>query len=278
MLSYRHAFHAGNHADLLKHWVLTLCLQYLKNKDKPFLYLDTHAGAGGYSLRDEKAGKTGEYQQGIERLWQAQAIPPVFDDYLQTVRAFNQNETITRYPGSPQIAAQLLRDEDRLCLAELHGSDYQLLQQQLGGDRRVRILHEDGFQQLKAQLPPASRRGLILIDPPYELKEDYQQLLEALKEGLKRFATGCYLVWYPLLSSSESQRFSTQLRNLPCEKWLDVALQVEAKPTGAGMYGSGMFVINPPYLLKEQLQQGLPWLTELLAVDEVACFRLDSQG
>lgn len=264
MLSYRHAFHAGNHADVLKHWVLVLCLQYLKQKDKPFLYLDTHAGAGAYKLLEEHAQATGEYQQGIARLWQQRDAPAPLADYLQVVRQFNR-DALVRYPGSAAIAALLLRDQDQLFAAELHPSDQAELKKNLSGHQHTRVISGDGLQQIKALLPPQSRRGLILIDPPYEQEQEYKLVQQSLKEGLKRFATGTYLVWYPLLNKPASQRFSAQLASLPGIDWLDVQLQVTARPSGYGMYGSGMFVINPPYTIKQNLELGLPWLLSKLA-------------
>lgn len=277
MLSYRHAFHAGNHADVLKHWLLVQCLQYLKRKEKPFLYLDTHAGAGAYSLVEEFAQATGEYQRGIARLWQQSDVPAALQEYLQVIRNFNHGELI-RYPGSALIAARLLREQDQLCATELHPNDQQLLRQNLARNKRARVIAEDGFQQLKALLPPPSRRALVLIDPPYERDEEYKRVLQSLKEGLKRFATGSYLVWYPLLNKASSQQFPQQLRALKNIEWLDVQLQVQARPRGAGMYGSGMFIINPPYTLQGELEQTLPWLSRELAVEGQGQYHIHSNN
>lgn len=274
MLSYRHAYHAGNHADILKHWVQVLCLQYMKKKDKPFFYIDTHAGAGLYALYEGFAQKTGEYRDGIGRLWVQKKVPDVFADYMECVR--RQNEASLKfYPGSPLVAAQLLREDDRLRVVEMHTSDLKHLEKNLADDPRVQVIDGDGFEQIKALLPPPTRRGLILMDPPYELKEDYRRVLTALREGLKRFATGTYLIWYPLLNANYSQRFVSQLQGLPCDDWLNVQLQVCEMPSGHGMYGSGMFVINPPYVLREQLREGLPWLVKLLAQGDGADHRLE---
>lgn len=275
MLSYRHAYHAGNHADILKHWVEVLCIQYMKNKDKPFFYIDTHAGAGLYALYEGFAQKTGEYKDGIGRLWNQKNIPAVFDDYLQCIRSANETG-LKYYPGSPAIAAQLLRDHDPLRLVEMHTSDLRHLEKNLGDDPRVMVINGDGFEQIKALLPPSTRRGLVLMDPPYEIKNDYRHVLTSLQEGLKRFATGTYLVWYPLLNANYSQRFAGQLQALPCDNWLNVQLQVSAMPGGHGMYGSGMFVINPPFVLREQLLVGLPWLVNLLAQGEGADYVLEA--
>ncbi len=269
MLSYRHGFHAGNHGDVLKHWVLVLCLEYLKQKDKPFFYIDTHSGSGRYSLSDPYARKTAEADDGIARLWQAAQLPEVLHSYLEQVRACNQDQ-LTRYPGSPALAASLLREDDRLRLIEMHSADLKALHKLFARDRRAKVLEGDGFLQVKGLLPPASRRGLVLMDPSYEIKSDYSKVVKSIRECLKRFATGQYLVWYPLINSVSAQRFSEQLQKLPCESWLDVQLQVNCAPQGHGMYGSGLFVINPPWTLRDQLEQGLPTLTELLARDDGA--------
>ncbi len=269
MLSYRHGFHAGNHADVLKHWVEVLCLQYLKQKDKPFFYIDTHAGGGLYDLQSAHAKKTAEAQAGIQQIWNHQKWPEALDDYLQAIKQFNSKKCV-RYPGSAAIASALLRADDRIRLMEMHRTEVGALRKQFAKDRRVKIEECDGFNQLKALLPPPSRRGVVLIDPPYELKNDYPRVIGALKESLKRFSNGMYLVWYPLINSVEAQRFSEQLEKLPCENWLDVQLIVSRPPESHGMYGSGMFVLNPPWVLKEQLEQGMDYLVEQLGLDETA--------
>src|SRR5476649_997508 len=188
MLSYRHSFHAGNHADVLKHTVQSLIIESLKEKDKPFLYLDTHAGAGRYQLSGEHAERTGEYLEGIARIWQRDDIPEELAAYMSVVGHFNRNENLRYYPGSPLIARQLLREEDKLHMTELHPSDFPLLRNEFQKDSRAKVLREDGYQQIKAQLPPLSRRGLILMDPSYELKTDYQDVVKGIQEGYKRFA------------------------------------------------------------------------------------------
>ncbi len=274
MLSYRHAFHAGNHADILKHWVEVLCLQYLKKKDKPFFYIDTHAGAGLYTLFEGYAQKTGEYREGIGRLWAQKKVPDVFGELVECVRSQN-NDSLKYYPGSPAIAAQLLREDDRLRLVEMHTSDLRHLEKNFAEDRRVQVIEGDGFEQIKALLPPTTRRGLVLMDPPYEVKDDYRRVLHSIQEGLKRFATGTYLIWYPMLNANYSKRFAGQLQDIAGASWLNVQLQVSAMPAGHGMYGSGMFVINPPFVLREQLLEGLPWLVRLLAQGDGADYLLE---
>ena len=204
MLSYRHSFHAGNHADVLKHTVQSLIIEALKEKEKPFLYLDTHAGAGRYQLSGEHAERTGEYLEGIARIWQQDDLPAELEPYISVVEHFNRNGQLRYYPGSPLIARQLLREQDSLQMTELHPSDFPLLRAEFQKDSRARVDKADGYQQLKAKLPPVSRRGLILIDPPYEIKTDYQAVVTGIHEGYKRFATGTYALWYPVVLRARS--------------------------------------------------------------------------
>ncbi len=263
MLSYRHAFHAGNHADVLKHAVLALVIEYLKQKEKPLLYIDTHAGAGGYDLGAAEAQKNREYAEGIEALLaQRDILPATLSSYLDAIAQFRANNA-SAYPGSPWLAAHLLREQDRLCLFEMHPQDVLLLQQTLRSDRRTTIAASDGFSALKALLPPPSRRALVLIDPPYELKEDYARVVDSLRDALRRFATGTYLIWYPLLPRREAQQLPQHLAPL-AENALRIELHVKAPEGEFGMYGSGMYVINPPWTLKEQMSKLLPLLVELL--------------
>ena len=279
MLSYRHAFHAGNHADVLKHAVLALALDYLVQKDKACWYVDTHAGAGGYALTDAFAQQNAEFDTGITRLWPGRKQPPApLRIYLDAVAAANAGPQLRHYPGSPQLAAQLLRPQDRLALFELHPQDRQQLERRFERDRRVRIHDGDGFQGLKAVLPPPSRRGLVLIDPSYELKEDYRRVPAALREAYRRFATGVYMVWYPLLARPEPVRLAHQLSELGLGPSLTAELRVRPPEGEFGMYGSGVFVLNPPWTLADQLKQLLPLLRDRLGEGEGADFRLQLHG
>jgi 23S rRNA (adenine2030-N6)-methyltransferase len=279
MLSYRHAFHAGNHADVLKHLVLVQLLRYFNLKDKPYWFIDTHAGAGAYALTKGYATQVAEYKDGIARLWTRDDLPEAVQDYLGIVRAENRGEALRHYPGSPRIALALTRECDRLRLFELHSSDHPLLERNLAeAGKRVLIQHGDGLAGLKALLPPPPRRALTLIDPSYEVKADYQLVVQTLRDALTRFPTGCYVLWYPLLARAEAQKLPERLRKLPAAGWLDVTLRVKAaSPDGIGMHGSGLFVINPPYTLRATLQSAMPWLARVLAQDEGAGFTLDSQ-
>ena len=204
MLSYRHAFHAGNHADVLKHFIEVQLLRYLAQKDKPFWYIDTHAGAGCYALDSGYATQNAEYESGIARLWERDDLPAPLAEYVALVKRINPDGQMKLYPGSPLVALELLREQDRMRLFELHPTDSEILQQNFAGHgTQVLMQTADGFGALKALLPPPPRRALVLIDPPYEDKQDYQRVVSALREGLKRFANGVYAVWYPQLQRAE---------------------------------------------------------------------------
>ena len=277
MLSYRHAFHAGNHADVLKHLVLVQLLRYLTQKDKPLWFVDTHAGAAAYALDEGYATKNAEYDSGIARLWDRSDLPQPLADYVAAVRAFNGSGALRRYPGSPQLATQLLRAQDRLRLFELHSTESRLLQQYFREDApRVIAQAGDGFAGLQAVLPPPSRRALVLIDPSYEDKGDYRQVLAALREAQKRFASGIYAVWYPQVQRRESRLFPEQLKQLQQKDWLHVSLSVKNPvASGYGLHGSGMFILNPPWLLPQALDATMPYLAKLLAQDAAAAFSLE---
>ena len=264
MLSYRHSFHAGNHADVLKHTVQSLIIESLKEKEKPFLYLDTHAGAGRYQLSGEHAERTGEYLEGIARIWQRDDIPEELAAYMSVVGHFNRNENLRYYPGSPLIARQLLREDDKLHLTELHPSDFPLLRSEFQKDDRTRVARADGYQQLKAQLPPPSRRGLILMDPPYEMKTDYQDVVKGIQEGYKRFATGTYALWYPVVMRQQIKKMLRDLEATGIRRILQIELGVRPDSDQRGMTASGMIVINPPWKLEQQMNNVLPWLLKVL--------------
>lgn len=264
MLSYRHCFHAGNHADVLKHVVQSLIIESLKIKEKPFLYLDTHSGAGRYHLSGEHAERTGEYLEGIARIWQRDDIPEELAAYMDVVKALNPQGTLRYYPGSPLIARHLLREHDELNLSELHPSDFPLLRTEFSRDRRARVMREDGFQQLKLKLPPKSRRGFVLIDPPYELKSDYQNVVQGIQEGYKRFATGTYALWYPVVLRQQIKRLVKGLEATGIRKILQIELGVRPDSDQRGMTASGMIVINPPWKLEQQMKAVLPWLHQVL--------------
>jgi 23S rRNA (adenine2030-N6)-methyltransferase len=288
MLSYRHAFHAGNSADVLKHGVLIYCLDYLCRKEQPFLAVDTHAGAGLYSPdaalyppgAQRAAGR--EWENGAGLLLDAEGGPenaavklPLAARYLEALKTAGMSAGsdtaggLSRYPGSPAIIRSLLREQDRAAFFELHPADFALLSGEFGGDRRFIARKEDGLAGLKALLPPLSRRGCIFIDPSYELREDYEAVKTALREALRRFATGLYIIWYPLLAGTNKpekpgSEFAADLLALYPENRLRVELRTGPVPE-RGMYGSGLVIFNPPWTLKAALEESLDGLTALLS-------------
>jgi len=283
MLSYRHGYHAGNHADVLKHTVLLALLRHMALKDKPFWVVDTHAGAGFYRLDHTFAQKTGEWREGIGRIYTAADAPPAIADYLNWIRTANGADATVPpagqpavYPGSPWLSRQLLRPEDRLRLFELHTSDAPALVDTLRGDRTVKVTAGDGYAGLRASWPPAPRRGLALIDPSYEVKTEYAQAVDAVADALQRFATGTVAIWYPRLARRESETLPARLIRLSPGNWLHAALDVRAHAP-IGMHGSGMVVLNPPWTLPDTLKPVMPWLKARLALDEGAATVLDWQ-
>ena len=271
MLAYRHAFHAGNHADVLKHTVLALVLRYMNLKDKGWRYVDTHAGAGGYSLEGEYANKRGEYAQGIARLLEHGDLPAPLADLVALVRQFNDGKAALRqYPGSPAIAQALMRPQDQLRLSEMHPTDHKILASYLGDVPGVEIKMCDGFAALKGHLPPTTRRGVVLIDPSYEIKTDYTRTLAALREALERFPEGTVIVWLPQVALVEAtqlpQRLKAAADSAAKKGWLNARLTVAlADARGYGMMGSSVFVANPPHTLFGDLQPVLPFLAQALA-------------
>lgn len=277
MLSYRHAFHAGNHADVLKHFVLIELLRYYNRKDKPWWFVDTHAGAGCYALASAQADKTEEYRGGIGRLWESDVAPEVFTPYLDAVRQFNPHGTLTFYPGSPALAMTQLRAQDKMRLFELHPADAAALEQTFARDTdRVVVRKADGFNALKGLLPPMTRRAVVLIDPPYEVKDDYRRVIEVVRDAIKRFPLGTYMIWYPMLSRPEALKLPERLRDVSAGSWLDIRMSVRTPALdGFGMFGSGLFIFNPPWTLPNVLEVALPCLVERLGEDDGAGFDLE---
>jgi 23S rRNA (adenine2030-N6)-methyltransferase len=264
---------------VLKHVVLVQMLSYLTAKETPLWFVDTHAGAGTYSLESAFAQKLGEYKDGIGRLWGRSDLPAALADYVDQIKAINKDGALRYYPGSPQIAQQMLREQDRLQLFELHTTESEILQKQYANlKRRISVQPTDGFAGLKAVLPPASRRGLVLIDPSYEDKADYARVLDTMREALQRFATGVYAVWYPQVQRPESKELPGQLQKLAGGNWLHASLKVMAPARdGLGLHGSGMFVFNPPWKLEAALQPAMPVLVRLLGLDRKASSGLQAR-
>lgn len=291
MFSYRHAFHAGNHGDVLKHTVLIACLRHLLQKETALTVIDTHAGAGLYRLDGDYARTSGEAGEGVLRLLGADTLAPALQDYLDVVRSFNGKAGLRIYPGSPFIAQHLLRPQDRLRLFELHPSDLPTLVRnvaQLGAERQIAVLSEDGFEGIRKFLPPQPRRALLLCDPSYELKSDYTRVHAMLQEALKRFATGCYAIWYPVIARPEAHELPRRLKALAAragKPWLHATLTVKSarvrkledgSEQRPGLPGSGMFLVNPPYTLAQQLQAALPQMVERLGQDSHAGHTLET--
>jgi len=317
MFSYRHAFHAGNHADVLKHTVLIAILRHLIQKDSPLAVFDTHAGAGLYRLDGDYAKTSGEAANGFLRLAAkpaeaagavaaapaktgktaatvaAKPRAPLLQDYMDMVDSFNAKGSHKVYPGSPFIIQRLLRDRDKLKLFELHPTDAKTLSAnvaQLDAGRQVAVLREDGFEGLKKYLPPPQRRALVLSDPSYEIKSDYARVSAAIGDALTRFATGTYAVWHPIIPRPEAHDVPRRLKTLATKAgrpWLHASLtvksskilvDVQGQETRPGLPASGMFVINPPHTLKAMMQLALPQMVELLAQDRHAQFGLEAGG
>jgi 23S rRNA (adenine2030-N6)-methyltransferase len=286
MFSYRHAFHAGSHADILKHLTLIHLVDYLQEKPGALTIVDTHAGAGIYSLVDGFATVSKEAEGGIFRLnqfiEQNPQVPESIRKYLEIIQAENADGELNTYPGSPFIIARMLRPQDRLKLFELHPKEIDILRHNIGElkeAKQIDVYAADSFSRLKGLLPPPSRRGLVLIDPSYEDKQDYRYLENAMEEALQRFATGCYAIWYPILSRRESASLPDHLKKIAAahkRSWLHTELRVENAPGERRLQASGMFIINPPWTLEKHLAQALPVLVKALGIGSGAQYLLKS--
>jgi len=309
VLSYRHAFHAGNHADVLKHLVLTQLLTYLTAKPgaapgapgipaalggsprtapaspayppslggmaKPLCYIETHAGPGLYRLDSPHAQQNQEYLAGIARLWNRPDLPAPVASYVEAVRALNPDGTLLYYPGSPWLAQRQLRPGDRLVLHELHGSEIGPLRDNFAGDRRVQVIEGDGYRGLLAALPPRERRGLVVVDPAYEVKSDYRQVVETLTLAHRRFATGTYAVWYPVVERGRIDDLEHAIRRSAIRRIQRFELAVRAEGRGRGMGTSGMIVVNPPWTLMAEMRPALSYLAAALGEGGAGSWRAE---
>jgi len=268
-MNYRHAYHAGNFADVLKHVVLVMLVEHLKKKPAPFFYLDTHAGRGLYDLSEARAQRSGEYKGGIGRLLEvpASTLPAEIAAYVELVRASAGagHSPITAYPGSPLIVARLRRPADRLVLVESEPKEAAALRAALGRARRAAVVEGDGYAALKAQLPPREHRGLVLIDPPYESDLEFDRVLGGLDLAYGRWPTGTYCVWYPLTARAGPLRFHRDLERSGLRKVLDVRLSILPADAQVGLAGAGLVIVNPPWLLDRRMQELLPVLHRLLS-------------
>ena len=273
-MNYRHAFHAGNHADVLKHLVLSRILALLAKKDAPYAYLDSHAGIGLYDLRGDQASRTGEWLDGIQRVWQADDVPALFDDYLGVIRALNPNGQLRYYPGSPEVARELSREQDRLQLNEKHPEDGQLLKANMKYDRRVAVHLGEGWYVPRALLPTREKRALLLIDPPFEQVDEMERCAQSLSEAISRMRQAVVAIWYPIKDLRQLNRFYRDLQKSKVPKLLRVELYVHPTDEAARLNGSGLVISNPPWGLEDELKQILPWLADLLGQSQGG-WRLD---
>jgi 23S rRNA (adenine2030-N6)-methyltransferase len=275
MLSYRHAFHAGNHADVFKHAVLLLVLDYILQKDKPFLFVDTHAGAGLYDLGDPWAMQHREFAGGIGRLFECDQLPGELTAYVDLVRSLNGDGLLRRYPGSPWFAAERLREHDRARLFELHPAEFEALQSLCRRDRRIKVEQADGFLALPPLFPPAQRRALVLIDPPYEVKQDYRTVVTALQAAWQRFPAAVFLLWYPVVRRASIERLERDVKASGIRDVLQTELSTAPENQG-GMRSSGLMIVNPPWTLRSQLQMLLPFLATTLGLEGQGGWRVET--
>ncbi len=273
-MNYRHAFHAGNHADVLKHYVLSRLIALLSRKEAPFAYLDSHAGIGLYDLHGDQASRTGEWLEGIARLWQASDVPDPLLDYLEVIRAMNPDGELRHYPGSPELARLLTREQDRLHLNEKHPEDGRLLKENMHGDRRVAVHLGEGWYVPRALLPTREKRALLLIDPPFEQVDEMERCAQSLSEAISRMRQAVVAIWYPIKDLRQLSRFYRDLQKSKAPKLLRVELYVHPTDEAARLNGSGLVISNPPWGLEDELKQILPWLADLLGQSQGG-WRLD---
>lgn len=275
-MNYRHIYHAGNFADVLKHAVLARLVTYMQGKDKAFRVLDTHAGIGLYDLASEEAQKTGEWKDGIGRLLGAdmpENVAEILAPYLEAVRKLNPDGGLTLYPGSPKLVRMLFRPQDRLSAMELHPDDYETLHRLFDGDFQSRVTQLDGWLALGGHLPPKEKRGIVLVDPPFEIEGEYERLAEGLEKAWRRFPGGVYCLWYPLKKNAPVAAFHKALKDSGIPKMLCAELSVRSDRETTGLSGSGLVIVNPPYTLKGELDVLLAFLKARLAQDRFASAR-----
>ncbi|RIZ65535.1 MAG: 23S rRNA (adenine(2030)-N(6))-methyltransferase RlmJ [Methylococcales bacterium] len=276
MLSYRHSFHAGNFADVLKHLVLIKILEHLCKKDKAFYCIDTHSGPGEYVLNGDYALKNKEFESGITQLWQRTDLPEDLNTYVKLIKKFNSTDTLLRYPGSPLITQQFLRSKDHLALFELHSTEIELLKSATHKDKRIHSHHADGLVGAIALLPPKQHRGLVFIDPSYEIKSDYESVINSLIQMHKRFATGSYALWYPVIDRKRNQKLEKALKTSGIQNIQLFELGIKEDNPEHGMTASGMIVINPPWTLAADMKHTLPWLSNNLGINGAGNYRIET--
>lgn len=267
MLSYQHSYHAGNFADVHKHLCLSLILDSLNKKAKPWSYFETHAGTARYDLEGEQAQKTTEFKQGISLIYNDK-MPPFFNSYLNIIKDMNvKGAPLAHYPGSPLIASEMSRDEDSIALMELHPGEYELLKGVFRRTSNVGVHNRDGYEGVLSLLPPKPNRGLVLVDPSYEVKTEYLQVAKFIINAYQRWSNGCFAIWYPLLKAGNHKELLHKLKLSGIRKILKVEMCVKSA-ADERMYGTGMVIINPPWQLDEQLQQVSDLLTQKLSAND----------
>ncbi len=276
-MNYRHAYHAGNFADVTKHIIITALISCLSRKDTPFCYIDTHAGTGFYDLTSEFAAKTKEYENGIEKIIHHDDPPTIIRLYLDCVHKINNRlsgekfASLQYYPGSPMIARELMRPHDHIIACELHPEEYQQLKNTFNGDKQAAVHHQDGFLGLKAFLPPKERRGIVLIDPPYEDPDEFARIAHSLSIALKRWDTGVYAIWYPIKGRNQVENFYKSIKKNIAQPVFAIELTIYPD-LPQHLNGTGMIIINPPYQLDEMIGQNLPWLWNALSINKQGAY------
>lgn len=275
MLSYRHAFHAGNFADVLKHSLLLHTVSYMTQKDKPLRIIDTHAGAGAYKFSNNQPIKNREFDNGIGKLWSRDDLPALVQEYVDFIKAFNTDKQLHFYPGSPLFMQAALRTKDNLFLHELHSTDWRLLTETMGNDKRVKVIDDDGLAGMQALLPPPDRRALVFIDPSYELKNEYHEVIKQVINAHKRFATGTFVIWYPVVLRQRIDDMQKALQKSGIKNIQLFELGIAPDSQEYGMNSSGLFVINPPWTLWKAMEETLPYLADALGENGEGFYRLE---
>ncbi|SDG21360.1 23S rRNA (adenine(2030)-N(6))-methyltransferase RlmJ [Pelagibacterium luteolum] len=277
-MNYRHAFHAGNFADVVKHIILARIISYMMRKDAAFRVIDTHAGVGLYDLLGDAAGRTGEWEDGVGRLMAASLPPKVaelVEPYLLAIKAQNLDDALRFYPGSPLVTRHMLRSQDRLMALELHPQDFELLKENFAGDIQARITHLDGWAAMGTHLPPKENRGLVLVDPPFEEKGEFARMVQSLEKAYKRWPGGTYAYWYPIKDPRDADTYARALNATGIPKILRLELTIRPPSTPPRLHGTGMIVVNPPYVLEDEMKIVLPTLAKLLSDENRGRFRID---
>lgn len=275
-MNYRHSYHAGGACDVVKHALLVGVLKSFQEKQKPFGVLDTHAGTGLYYLESIESAKTSEYEQGIKQIWKKNPNHPILQAYLKTIQAFNSDGILKYYPGSPLVIDRFLGESDHLTCAELHPEDGKNLRDTLKHQKQISVHLQDGYLAPKAFLPFAQKRGVILMDPPFEEKSDFDRMVMALKEGLLKFPQGVFMLWYPLKNFDQEQRFYDQLKTMKLPNALKTEFYFYKTPEDGRLNGSGMVIVNLPWGLEEEIRTVFAELNNVLAFEPLALWNIES--